>query len=232
MVDFFLNQMILSNPVLTWVFFIAAYAILGGGIKYIDDAFDEQTFRVRNALLLAPVLGVFWAYTMSLSPASSIILGAIALGVLFKGKIDNIAHQLGIISIFVVLVLFGVFSFLLASPFMILVLILLVIAGILDEFGNDFVDKHLETPKPIFLFFEYRFVMKLAVLAFVLLGIFEWVFFFAFLAFDIAYALVMKYSTRVSHERKFYYHKNPNGISGNHNEKRRDSKKSGRFASP
>lgn len=227
MAEFLLNAIIFSNPIVTWLFFILAYAILGGGIKYIDDAFDEKVFRARNAVLFAPVLGIFWFLTMILSPESATILGAILIAVFLKGKIDNIAHQLGIISIFALLFVFGFFNFLWIP------LLVLVVAGLVDELGNDYVDKNLGIRKPIFLFFKYRFVMKLAVLGFVLLGVFQPVFFFAFLAFDIAYALVTKYSEKLSHERKFYYSKKHNGIAENgfNNEKRRDTKKPGRFAS-
>jgi hypothetical protein len=206
MAEFFLNAIIFANPTITWLFFITAYAILGGGIKYIDDAFDEKTFRLRNSILLAPVLGIFWFATMILSPESATILGAIVIAVFLKGKIDNIAHSLGIISIFFLLFLFGFFNFLWIP------MAILVLAGLLDELGNDYVDKHLEVRKPIRVFFKYRFVMKIAVLCFVLLEIFAPVYFFAFLAFDIAYALVTKYSEKLAHMRKFYYHKMHNGL--------------------
>ncbi|MDD5163617.1 MAG: hypothetical protein PHD95_05430 [Candidatus ainarchaeum sp.] len=206
MAEFFLNAIIFSNPIITWLFFIGAYAILGGGIKYIDDAFDEKVFRTRNAVLFAPILGIFWFVTMILSPESATILGAIVIAVFLKGKIDNIAHQLGIISIFFLLFIFGFFNFLWIP------MLILIIAGLFDELGNDYVDKHLEVRKPIWLFFKYRFVMKIAVLCFVLLGIFAPVYFFAFLAFDIAYALITKYSAKLAHMRKFYYHKRTNGV--------------------
>ncbi|MBN1941136.1 MAG: hypothetical protein JW772_03060 [Candidatus Diapherotrites archaeon] len=208
MADFFLTDIIFSSEIITWAFFIIAYAILGGGVKYIDDAFDEKTFRLRNAVLIAPLLGIFWAYAMTLSEVSCTILGAIVIAVFLKGKIDNIAHQLGILSIFFVLFIFGLFNFLWIP------LIILVLFGLLDEFGNDYIDKHLETPKPIWFFFEYRFSLKIAVLAFVLLGTFPLVYFFAFLAWDLAYAGIMRLSTAIAHSRKFYYYKehNSNGF--------------------
>jgi len=210
MAEFFLNEIIFSSALITWLFFIIAYAILGGGIKFIDDAFDEKTFKLRNAILLAPLLGIFWAYLMTLSPASATILGAVVIAVFLKGKIDNIAHQLGILSIFFVLFIFGFLHFLWIP------LVILVIGGLIDEFGNDFVDRRLNTPAPLYLFFEYRFFLKLVILGFVIFMPLEFplYLFFAFLAFDIAYALVMKISDNIGHNRKFFYHKNGNGLLG------------------
>ena len=49
-------------------FFLLSYSILGGGIKYIDDAFDEKIFSKKIALTIAPLLGVLWAYTMIINP--------------------------------------------------------------------------------------------------------------------------------------------------------------------
>jgi hypothetical protein len=230
MQEFFLTQVIFSNPIITWLFFIIAYAILGGGIKYIDDAFDEKRFKLKYAILLAPILGILWAYSMMLSAASATILGAIVIAVFLKGKIDNIAHQIGIISIFVVLFVFGFLNFLWIP------LIILVIAGLLDELGNDYVDKNRDIRKPIRLFFEFRFVMKLAVLFLALVGVFELFYFFAFLAFDIAYAWVTIYSEELGKKKKFTHHGNGNGNGFLEkvffNEKRRSPKSSRRFASP
>ena len=206
MADFFLNQLIFSQPIITWLFFIASYAILGGGIKYIDDAFDEKTFSKISALLFMPLLAVFGAVVMTLSAESATILGAIVVAVFLKGKIDTIAFKIGLISLIAILFFMGFFNFLWIP------LIIIAIAGVLDEVGNDYVDKHLNVRKPIRLFFEFRFVMKLAVLYFAAVGTFAWFYFFAFIAFDIAYALVMEYSMSLAHKKKFAYYKNHNGF--------------------
>ena len=67
-------------------FLLVLYPILGAGIKYIDDAFDEQIFSKRIALVLAPALGLLWAYAMIVDKASAVILLAILCAVLLKGK--------------------------------------------------------------------------------------------------------------------------------------------------
>ena len=58
-------------------FFLLAYPILGAGIKYIDDAFDENKFNKKIALVIAPILGILWAYTMLIDGVSATILLAV-----------------------------------------------------------------------------------------------------------------------------------------------------------
>jgi hypothetical protein len=208
------EEIVFSSPVVTWLFFIFSYGVLGGAVKYIDDAFDERIYSIRSAILLAPIIGVFWAYLMALSSASATILLAIVLGVLLKGKIDNIAHKIGLVSIIAVVIFSGYFQFLIFP------LIILTVAGVIDEVGNDFVDeknvynKLLPLSKVVYYFFEYRFTMKLAVFAFVFLGDFAMYYFFAFLGFDLAYAGMMHFSSSLSHKKKFSYTPSNNNSNG------------------
>ncbi len=201
-------SLIFGSGLSTYAFFITVYAFLGGSIKYIDDAFDERVFSRRNALLLAPLVGIFWAFAMSISAPSATILGAVVLAVLLTGKIDTIAFQAGLVSIFGVLAISGFFNF------MWIPLAVIAFAGIVDEIGNDHADRNPKTHFLINNFFHYRFTMKLAVLAFAFLGTFGWVYIFAFLAFDIAYLLVTKYSDELRRLRKFYYEPKTNNIAG------------------
>ena len=88
--------------------FLLSFPILGAGLKYIDDAFDEKTFNKKIAVVIAPIIGLLWAYIMMIDPVSATILLAIILGVLIKGKIDNYAHVIGLVVIGLILILFGV----------------------------------------------------------------------------------------------------------------------------
>lgn len=175
-------------------FFLISYPIIGAGLKYIDDAFDERTFNKKIALVLAPLLGILWAYTMIIDPVSATILLAVLLGVFLKGKIDNYAHALGLGVIIVILITAGI-------QLLILPLIVLVAAAVLDEAGNDIVDYNMKSfdksnflHKAIIAFFDQRWVTKVAILYVVLLGVFPWYFFLAMLLFDGAYLLVRMYS--------------------------------------
>jgi len=170
-------------------FFLLSYPILGAGIKFIDDAFDEKRFNVNIAYILAPILGVLWAYSMVINSASATILLAILLGVLLKGKIDNYAHLAGIGIIFAILIISGV-------NILIIPLIILTLSAIFDEVGNDFIDKHKYLnsnkilQKFIGYFFDQRWLTKVAVLSIAVIGIIPLYFFLAMILFDGAYLLV------------------------------------------
>jgi hypothetical protein len=175
-------------------FFLISFPLLGAGLKYIDDAFDERTFNKKFAFLLAPLLGILWAYTMIIDPISATILLAVLLGVLLKGKIDNYAHGVGLVVIVVILIAAGV-------QLLVLPLIVLVAAAVLDEVGNDIIDYNMENldksnflHKAVIAFFDQRWVTKIAILYVALLGIFPWYFFLAMLLFDGAYLVVRMYS--------------------------------------
>lgn len=179
-----------TNP----YFFLIAFTVLGGGVKYVDDAFDEKKFSKKIATLLAPALGVLWAYTCISSEIAATLLLAIMFGVLLKGKIDNLAHQLGFVTIIVLLFLGG-------AEMMIVPLIVLTVAGALDEVGNDFMEKRTSYfyhskawEKFSSFFFGYRLLMKIVVLFITLLGVFPLYFLVAFLLFDSSYHIMHLYS--------------------------------------
>jgi hypothetical protein len=177
-------------------FFLVAYSILGAGIKFIDAAFDEKTFSKKIAMILAPLLGILWAYTMLIDSVSATILLAVVVGVLITGKIDNYAHLIGMLIIFSIL-------FLLRIEFLIVPLIFLSASAILDEIGNDYVDGEEEkdnlnkgklTDKFLIYFFGHRWVMKIAIIYLVLLGVVPLFFFIAMALFDYSYLLIGSYT--------------------------------------
>ena len=174
-------------------FFLLSYPILGAGIKYIDDAFDAKVFNKTIAIILAPLLGTLWAYTMIVDQVSATILLAILLGVLLKGKIDNLAHLLGLIFILGIVIGTGM-------QFLIFPLIFLTVAALFDEVGNDLIDKNHYLNGPKYwqkltgYFFDQRWLTKVAVLGIVIIGVFPFYFFLAMLLFDGAYLLVHWYS--------------------------------------
>lgn len=179
-------------------FFLLSYAILGGGIKYIDAAFDEKVFSKKIALVVAPLLGILWAYAMFANEISTTILLAVILAVLIKGKIDNRAHIIGLVTI----VIFSVFVifFIDGSGLMMLPLILLTSAGLIDEVGNDVIGynkKFLNSGRFRYrfslYFFGRRYLMKAAILYLVLFGIFPLYFLLAFILFDEAYIMMDLY---------------------------------------
>jgi len=177
-----------------YYFFLLSYTILGAGIKYIDAAYDDKVFSKKIALIIAPVLGILWAYTMVINQVSATILLAILLGVFLKGKIDNYAHLAGFLIILAIIFLLGV-------QLMIVPLILLATAALLDEIGNDLIDKYKErlnknsySHKFVVKFFDHRWVMKIAILWLAIMSVIPILFFLAMVLFDYSYLGVRLYS--------------------------------------
>jgi hypothetical protein len=175
-------------------FFILSFLVLGAGIKFIDAAYDEKAFDKRTALIVAPLLGILWAYTMYVDAVAATILCAILCGVLLKGKIDNWAHLAGLGVIGGVLIVSGV-------KLLFLPLIVLAIAALLDEVGNDAIDKRrtflLDKGKAgmfVLTFFDHRWVLKVAILALAVISVIPLLFFFAMICFDYAYLGMRWYS--------------------------------------
>jgi len=170
------------------LYFLIAFTVLGAGIKFIDAAYDEKTFNKKIALIVAPLLGILWAYTMLINTVAATILLAVVFGVLFKGKIDNIAHFAGLAMIIAIIVFAGV-------QLLILPLIFLAASALLDEVGNDFIDKNKDkSNKFTVIFFDHRWLMKVSILWLCVIGVIPFYFFVAMLFFDYAYITVSLYS--------------------------------------
>ncbi len=175
-------------------FILISFGILGAGIKYIDAAYDEKTFNKKIALCAAPFLGILWAYTMIMNPVAATILLSVVIGVFFKGKIDNFAHLAGLVVILAIIFFTGV-------QLLIIPLIILGLAALLDEFGNDFIDKRKDkmdvnklTHKFVISFFNQRWVLKVAILGLCITGSVPILFFLAMIVFDYSYVSVGIYS--------------------------------------
>lgn len=175
-------------------FFLAAYLILGAGIKYIDDAFDKKIFNKSMALVITPFLSILGAYAMIIDPVSATILLAVLAGVLLKGKIDNIAFGIGFALVITLVAVAGI-------QILILPLMLLAASAVLDEVGNDFIDKKKEQlnqgkliHKFAIFFFGHRWIMKAAILYLVVISIIPFYFFIAMVLFDYAYVFMDNYA--------------------------------------
>jgi hypothetical protein len=170
---------------------ILAFAIIGAGLKYIDDAFDEDTFNKKKAIVIAPIIVLIACILAIKDTASRTILFSILLSVLIGGKVDNLIFKVSSIAF---LLLLSLPSFYLygTMDFFWMPLIIITITGIIDEKGNDYVDEN-RTNNQIHFFFEHRFSMKIGMLTvcvFQFLGCF---YLFAFLAFDGAYESIRIY---------------------------------------
>ncbi len=175
-------------------FLLVVYAVLGAGIKYIDAAFDEKVFNKKIATVMAPIIAILWAVTMMSSDISATILFSVVLGVLLKGKIDNIAFIIGLCSILMMIFIFQI------KP-IIMPLIFLTAAAVLDEVGHDVLTyngNNLKDHKFRHQFSQYffgrRYMMKVALIYIVLIGLFPLEFFVVFIIFDEGYIIMNIYS--------------------------------------
>lgn len=180
---------------------IAAYAALGGGIKYIDQVYDEKIWSKKTALLLAAACGLLMGYFIATDAFSAVIFVALVLGLSITKKIDNPAFYIGVLLV-------------LGAPLLYLthfnkvafnwgMLALLAMACLIDEWGNDLFDAgrlHGLVGK----FFHFRGSMKAAVFMLPFLGALPWVYLLAFLAFDAAYSFVEWLSQPFIRRRGFY----------------------------
>jgi hypothetical protein len=162
---------------------IAAFAIIGFGLKYIDDAFDEARFSKKRAMIMAPLLVVLWACLSIYDAGAATVLFSILFAVLLSGKVDNPVFKLSSIALLAVLFVA------LMSRFSYVPLVVLTVMGVVDEKGNDYVDGNRLCKLGEF-FFAHRCGMKLGSLGLCLASFLPWLYLLAFLAFDSAYELV------------------------------------------
>jgi len=174
------------TDLLYWCALLISTFFMGFSIKYIDAAYDERAFDRKNALATSVVSALLMGYWIAVDPIAAIFLLAICISVAITKKIDNPAFVLGILVVFLVPALIVETITIIWLP-----LAALVIAGVIDEEGNDVVSR---IPwKPLRAFFHYRSSMEVMMAVLTLIGFFEWPYFFAFVIFDIGYQMVTYY---------------------------------------
>ena len=173
-----------------------AFAVIGAGLKYIDDAFDEDIFSKKKAILIAPIIVLIWICLSLFDSISATILFSVLFAVLLTGKIDNLIFKVSTIALISILFLTQMLN-LLWIP-----LVILILMGVADERGNDYADNHV-TLTLVEFFFSYRFCMKMGVLSLCILTLLPWLYLLAFLAHDGAYESVrMLGKISLAHQRK------------------------------
>ncbi len=146
---------------------IVLFALLGLGLKLVDEAFDKNLYSKKLASVLALFLSFLWIYLSLLDPYSGTILTSILLGSLLTGKIDNPAFQVA--SGFILLALF-----LSGAALDFSLLLFLTTASAIDEKLHG-----------RFQIFKIRPMLKLAVLT--LLPFIPLINILAFFSFDLSY---------------------------------------------
>lgn len=150
----------MANLVIEWFLYYTGYLLAGLTLKLGDDLLDELN-RPNIAIGPLALSGLLFGLVMTLSEWDLVLLGAIVIGVVLSGKVNKPQFLVGFIMIGASLLLIGVPVISDASG-RITLLLLLLLAAIVDERGNDWADRD-ERPV-ISCFFCYRFTLKVAVI--------------------------------------------------------------------
>ena len=183
---------------------ILSYGVIGGAIKYIDQAFDVGVFSKKFATIVAIPTGLLMGALMVLDSYSATIFLAIVIAVGVTQKIDVIAFRLGVFALLIVPVFFQKLVEIQWIPFG-----LLVLAGVVDEYSNDWADsmfnggkgKNYYKKKNILkristIMFLQRPMMKVFVIILAIAGFIHPIYILAFLSFDAMYSLIAWLSIR------------------------------------
>ena len=171
------------------ILLIVTFAFLGYGIKYIDQAYDENEFPIRSANIVAIISGILMGTLMAFdSPFSTAFFIAMIISLVLAKKIDNVAFAAGSIIAFGMM---GLFMLNTSVTFLILPIAVFLFAGFVDELVDGFAHKHHLGDKAE-KFCHYRPFSDFALIAMISVGMFSWIYVVPYFTFTIAYMLVGK----------------------------------------
>jgi hypothetical protein len=147
-----------------WIIYFSAYFLAGLSLKLGDDLLDKLD-RPQAAWIPLSFAGILFGLLMAVSEWDLVLLTSIVIGVLVSGKVDRPQFIVGFVLILCTLLVIGIPVIADLLDWW-TVLIILFMAAILDEKGNDWADK--EASPLAFILFEYRFVLKIVAICLVI----------------------------------------------------------------
>jgi hypothetical protein len=181
----------------------AIYFIIGAGVKYVDAAFDDNTFSKRYTILFSIFLGSLAGSLMIVDQPTFIIFLSLIIGVALTGKLDILPFR--ILAVIATLLPFGYYgSSLSLSGKQWQLIVLLSIGAIIDEIGNDLADAKI-LKRSIRAFFLNRGYLKILIILIALLNYLPAKYTIAFLSFDLGYLLLTRLSARRQASQLFSY---------------------------
>lgn len=165
------------------IFFLS---FLSGLLVKLTDDIEDKNLDIHRLYAIPGGIayGFAMGYLMLIDIDASFLFGGITLGCLIAGKIDSRGHYFGMSAILAVVFLYGIKL----SPLVLLIGALTA----LDEIKDI-----IYVPKFIDFIFEYRLILKLGILIFVIIEIMGPNALIALFAFDIAYILAGRITPRV-----------------------------------
>ncbi|MHA1935459.1 MAG: hypothetical protein ACW97A_09260 [Candidatus Thorarchaeota archaeon] len=180
----------MMNEMLNLLVYFMAYALAGFTLKLGDDLLDDLNSPDLAWYPLA-ASGLLFGLLMTSSEWDLVLLTAIIVGVVLSGKVNRREFSIGFLIIVVVILLRGVPTI---SGWLdwLSLLIMLFLAAVLDERGNDWADSSA-SPNAA-KFFEFRLTLKISALLLVI----PWPMFFltaiGIWLFDLGYELAGRLS--------------------------------------
>lgn len=166
---------------MSYIILAILFILSGFFMKYSDDLVD-----INGNLFYASIFGVLCAIASAVAAIynfeAAYIFIAIPIGNILALKVDGIHHILTLVIFIVLLLIFGI------PQLSLVVLLICILAALGDEVGHELISTVTDN-KFLNLFFEYRFVLKIAVLLLAICGVFNIWLFVCFILFDIAYTI-------------------------------------------
>ena len=180
-----LIEIVVRNTVI-----LGSFGFIGGGLKYIDQVYDVGVFNKYVSYFIAIFTALFMGFLIAFDPHSSAILISIILAVGITGKLDNLPFKAIAFTSIAIPALMSVLPFIPEFSFQVywLPLAILVGAAILDEYIDEFGDQRN------IQILTWRPVLKITLFGLCIINAFDWIYFFALLAFDMSYLTVRIYS--------------------------------------
>ncbi|MEH2057206.1 MAG: hypothetical protein V7K97_13815 [Nostoc sp.] len=184
--------MLITNSFVYSSAIISAFAFIGGGFKYIDQAYDAGVFSKEVAWIIACCVGVVMGVVMGVDSYSAELLLAIVIGVTFMSKFDNWPFRImGLIALLLPGILGTILSDFRLLKVQWLSLGILTCAAVLDEYLDTFSNQKK------FRIFEYRPILEIVTLLAVIVGFLPLQTYLSLLAFDLAYNAVKVISNKL-----------------------------------
>jgi hypothetical protein len=179
------------NLVLPVFIVVPLYAFLGFAIKFIDQAYDEDMYSLKVANLLAGMAGIVMGALMVFdSPFSTAFYLAMIISLVLARKIDNFAFRLGTILAIATL---GIFMFVNDVVFLWNVVVILLVAGFVDEVMDGVAHK-VKTLPAMDWFLHYRPFSDIAVILLAYGGVIGWIYLVPYFAFTFGYMMMERFT--------------------------------------
>lgn len=140
------------------------YALSGLFMKISDDANDRKNNKFLG-VVAAVICGISIGYLAVTNADAAVIFLSILIGTLAAWKIDCLNHIISLLIFLGIIIIIGF------PTIGILTLIVCAGAAFLDEMGND--SKWVARNNILYNFFQYRFTLKIIILLFAVLGLFQ-----------------------------------------------------------